>query len=98
MTEPSASAPREEPPQEALRKASRARILLMLCVGGAVLAIGGCGLFLFNLDINGGGSSQRETLAAIGAIVFFVGVLAFVVGCIWAFSRWVARRFNKAED
>jgi hypothetical protein len=98
MTEPPYSAPREEPPQEALRKASRKRILLMLCVGGFVLAIGGCGLFLFNLDIGGASTSQRETLAAIGAIVFFAGVLAFVVGCIWAFSRWVARRFDKAED
>ncbi len=96
MTEPPASAS-QEPPQEALRKASRERIIVMLVLGGLVLGIGGCGLFLFNLDLEGG-SSQRETLAAIGAIVFFVGVLSFVVGCIWAFSRWVARRFDKAED
>jgi len=67
----------------------------MLVVGGPLLAVGGCALFLSFLDISGG-RSTRDTLSALGAIVFIAGVLAFLVGLLWAFARWADRRFKKA--
>ncbi len=67
----------------------------MLVVGGPLLAVGGCALFLSFLNINGG-TSPRDTLSALGAIVFIAGVLAFLVGLLWAFARWADRRFKKA--
>ena len=81
-------------PQEAPRKASPARVILMLVIGGIVLAFGGCALFLANLNINGG-SSQSDTLSAMGAIIFIGGVLAFIGCIVWALARWVDRRFAK---
>ena len=84
------------PPEGAPRKASRARTLLMLTLGGLVLAGGGCALFLANLNI-GGGSSGNDNLSALGAIVFVGGVIAFIVGVLWALARWIDRRFAKAE-
>jgi uncharacterized iron-regulated membrane protein len=81
-------------PQEAPRKASRTRVLLMLTLGGLVLAVGGCALFLAFLNVNGG-SSERDTLSAAGALLFIAGVLAFIVGVLWAFARWADRRFAK---
>jgi hypothetical protein len=67
----------------------------MLVVGGPLLAVGGCALFLSFLNINGG-TSPRDTLSALGAIVFIAGVLAFLVGLLWAFARWADRRFKNA--
>ena len=84
------------PAQEAPRKASTGRILLMLLLGGPLLAVGGCALFLAYLNINGG-SSTRDTISAVGAIIFICGCLAFVVGILWAFARWADRRFTKAK-
>ena len=77
------------------RRASRKRIILMLVLGGFVLAFGGCALFLANLNVDGGGSSSAD-LSAVGAIIFFGGVLGVVVGLLWALARWVDRRFSKA--
>ena len=81
-------------PQEAARKASTARVLLMLLLGGPLLAAGGCALFLAYLNINGG-SSTRDSISAMGAVIFVAGALAFVVGILWAFARWADRRFAK---
>jgi hypothetical protein len=81
-------------PQEAPRKASRTRIILMLALGGPLLAIGGCALFLANLNFNSGSGNALSTVGAIG---FIGGVLAFVVGVLWALARWVDRRFTKAQ-
>ena len=85
-----------EPPQGAPRKASTSRVVLMLVLGGPVLAVGGCALFLAYLNINGG-SSTRDSISAAGAIVFIGGCLAFLVGILWAFARWVDRRAAKAK-
>ena len=84
------------PPQEAPRKASTGRVLLMLVLGGPVLAAGGCALFLAYLNISGG-SSSRDSISAVGAILFVAGCLAFLAGIIWALSRWIDRRFAKAR-
>jgi len=83
------------PPQEAPRTASRARVLLMLVLGGPVLAVGGCALFLAYLNLNGG-SSTRDSISALGAIIFIVGCVAFLAGILWAFARWADRRFKQA--
>lgn len=69
----------------------------MLVLGGPVLAVGGCALFLAYLNINGG-SSTRDNLSAAGAIIFIAGCLAFVVGILWAFVRWADRRMSKAKS
>lgn len=97
MTEPTAFTPQEGPPQEAPRKASTARILLMLCIGGPVLAAGGCALFLANLQLEGNDNTS-QTLSLIGSLVFFGGVLCFGVGCIWALVRWIGRLAAKPQD
>jgi uncharacterized iron-regulated membrane protein len=86
----------EVPAQAAPKKASRVRIVLMLALGGPLLAFGGCALFLANLNLEGsrGGS---DALSAVGAIVFAAGCLAFVVGIIWAIARAIDRRFDRAK-
>jgi len=68
----------------------------MLVLGGPVLAVGGCALFLSFLNLNGG-SSERDTLSAIGAIIFGAGCLTFIVGIVWALVQWVDKRFAKAK-
>jgi len=84
------------PPQAAPKKASPVRIILMLALGGPVLAVGGCALFLANLNLEGSRSGS-DSLSAFGAIVFCAGCLAFVVGIIWAVARAIDRRFDKAK-
>jgi uncharacterized membrane protein YgdD (TMEM256/DUF423 family) len=80
------------PPQQAPAKASRTRIIVMLLLGGPALAVGGCALFLGNLNMN------RDTpMANLGAIIFIGGVLSFIVGVVWALIRFVNRRFDKAK-
>jgi hypothetical protein len=90
MTEPSAT-----PPQAAPRKASRARIIVMLLLGGPVLAVGGCALFLANVNFNSGGADNA--LSVVGAIGFIAGALAFVVGGLWGLIVFVNSRFNSAK-
>jgi len=70
-------------------------VILMLALGGPALAVGGCALFLAYLNINGG-SSTRDSISALGAIIFIVGCVAFLAGVLWAFARWADRRFKKA--
>lgn len=96
MTEPIGT-PAPPALQEAPRKASRTRVILMLTLGGVVLAFGGCALFLSNLNFNGGGSSSKDTLSAIGAIVFIAGALSFIVGVLWGIARLIDRRFDRAK-
>jgi hypothetical protein len=90
MTEPPVT-----PPQEAPRKASRARIIVMMVLGGIVLAVGGCALFLSDMNLNSGGAGALGTLGAIG---FIAGVLSFVGGLLWAIVRFINRRFEKAQQ
>jgi uncharacterized iron-regulated membrane protein len=85
-----------EPPQEAPKKASPIRIILMLALGGPVLAVGGCALFLANVSFGDGGGRGNDNIAAVGGILFAAGCLAFVVGIIWVLARWIDRRFSKA--
>ena len=89
MSEPLTPAP--PPPQEAPRKAGSGRVVLMLILGGLVLAGGGCALFLANLNINGG-ASNRDNLSAAGAIGFILGALAFIVGALWGLARLIDRK------
>jgi hypothetical protein len=83
------------PPEQATRPASYTRVLVMLLVGGPILAAGGCALFLSFLNLEGG-SSSKDSLSALGAITFVVGCLALLLGIVWAFARWADRRFKKA--
>jgi hypothetical protein len=84
-------------PQEAPRKASKARVIAMLVLGGFVLAVGGCALFLANLNFGSGSNGSRDTLSAAGAILFVGGVLGFVGGILWAVARWIDRRFDRTK-
>ena len=89
MTEPSGTAPQAAP-----RKASRGRIIAMLVLGGPALAVGGCALFLANVNFNSG---NMDALSGLGALGFIAGVLSFVAGVLWALARWVDRRFAKSK-
>jgi len=89
MMEPSDTTP----PQQAPKKASRMRIILMLLLGGPILAVGGCALFLANMN-----RSSTEAIGAVGAIGFIAGVLAFIVGIVWGLIRFVNARFNRYEQ
>ena len=94
MTDTLAAAP-PPPPQEAARKRSRKGILLMLMLGGPFLAVGGCALFLSQVNFNSGNANALGTLGAIG---FLAGVLAFIVGVLWGVARLIDRRFDKANQ
>ena len=97
-TTPGPAAPGPAAPQSATKKASPLRMILMLALGGPVLAIGGCALFLANLNIgDGGGHGGSDNLSALGAIIFAAGCLAFLVGIIWAIARGIDRRFAAAK-
>lgn len=91
MSEPSLPTP----PQGAPRKASRGRIVLMLLLGGPALAVGGCALFLANVQVGRGNADLGTSLGGIG---FLSGVLAFVVGAIWGFVRFINRRFVRPKE
>jgi hypothetical protein len=91
MTEPTVA----PPPQEAPRKASRKRTILMLVVGGPFLAVGGCALFLSQMNFNSG---NTDPLGALGGFGFVAGVLAFIVGALWGLARLIDRRFDKASQ
>ena len=91
MSEPSGHVP----PQAAPKKASRTRIILMLLLGGPVLAVGGCALFLSTLNFNG--SRSDGILTPLGAIGFIAGVLAAIVGGVWGLVRFIGSRFDKAK-
>jgi hypothetical protein len=80
-----------EPP----RKASSVRIVLMLVLGGPVLAVGGCALFLSNMRFEGSGGS--DGLSALGGILFVAGCLAFLGGIVWALARWALNRIDKNQ-
>jgi hypothetical protein len=84
------------PPQAAPKKASPIRIILMLALGGPVLAVGGCALFLANLNIEGSRNGS-DALSAVGAILFAAGCLGFIVGILWAIARAIDRRFERAR-
>jgi hypothetical protein len=68
----------------------------MLVFGGPVLAVGGCALFAAYLNINGGPSSN-DMISAVGAIIFVIGVLAFLVGIVWALARWADSRVKAGK-
>ena len=80
---------------EAPRGASSPRIVLMLVLGGIVLALGGCALFATAVE-------ARSTSALLLVLAFanvIAGALAFVVGVIWAIIRWINnRRIAKLKE
>src|SRR5436190_24377527 len=76
------------------RQASRKRLLLMLVFGGGILAFGGCALYLTNTSFSTG---NENPLSTTGALTFIAGMLAFVFGVLWAFARWVDRRFDRSR-
>lgn len=94
MTE---TAPGMTPPHETPtpKRASHVRIILMLALGGPVLAVGGCALFLANLNLEGSHHGS-DGLSAAGGILFVAGCLAFGVGCIWAIAYALLRRSDRA--
>jgi hypothetical protein len=82
--------PSSGPPQEAARKASPVRVLVMMIVGGIVLAGGGCALFLGTFT-----GTTSGVLDKLGAVSFVIGVLLFVVGVLWAIVLGIARLLRK---
>ena len=82
-------------PQHPPRKASSWRVVLMLVIGGPILAVGGCALFLSDFRLEGGGGN--DNLSALGAIIFVAGCVTFLVGVVWALVRWLLRLSDKAQ-
>jgi len=85
------------PPQAAPKKASPVRIIVMLALGGPVLAVGGCALFLSSISFSESGHGGNDAMSGLGAIVFCAGCLAFIVGIVWAIARAIDRRFDAAK-
>src|SRR4051812_28625454 len=95
MTEPTPTPPippTPPTPEAAPRKASRVRTILMLTIGGFALAVGGGALVLGNLNMNG-----DSPIANIGAVIFVGGMLLLIVGVLWAFVRFIDRRFARSQ-
>lgn len=89
----------QDPPQSAPEQAAKAvssrRVILMLALGGPVLAVGGCALFLAYLNFGAG--SSPNVLSALGAIIFVAGSLAFLTGIVWAAARGTRRIANRGK-
>jgi len=78
------------PPGAPVRK-PHGRQLLILLLGGGVLAFGGCALFLGTVNFNTGNSS---VVGVIFAIAFVVGAGMFAIGCILALVLIVTAIFR----
>ena len=58
------------------------QVVWLVC-GGIVLAIGGCGFFFLSINSWGGG---------IGAVVFVIGIVLFLAGCVRGLFRAFRRK------
>lgn len=85
-----------QPPEVPARHVSYRRVILMLALGGPVLAIGGCALFLRYLNF-GGASSSSDSLSLLGAIIFIAGCVAFLIGGVWTLARRGGRPANRGR-
>jgi len=86
--------PQPIPPAEPVKKKlPRWALVAILIVGGIVLAVGGCGFFLTNMN-----STRTETLSILGGIAFIVGLLMFAVGGLTALVFGAQRLFSKREN
>jgi hypothetical protein len=82
--------PAGTPPGTPARK-PHGKQLLILLLGGGVLAFGGCALFLGTLNFN---SSDTSVLNVVFAICFVVGAVMFAIGCILALVLIVTALFR----
>ena len=89
---PPAPTPPGSPPGEPVRK-PRGRQLLILLGGGAVLAFGGCALFLSTMNFNSGPGG----VSIFFAICFVAGLNMFVVGCLMALAIGLSKMFGKSS-
>lgn len=81
-----------QPPEVPAKHVSHRRVIVMLALGGPVLAFGGCALFLRYLNFDG--SSSTDWLSLLGAIIFVGGCVAFLIGAVWALARRGGRPTN----
>jgi len=82
--------PAGTPPGTPARK-PHGKQLLILLLGGGVLAFGGCALFLGTLNFNSGDTS---VLNVVFAICFVVGAGMFAIGCVLALVLIVTTLFR----
>lgn len=83
-------APPVEPAEPVKKKLPRWALVTILIVGGIVLAVGGCGFFLTNMN-----SSRTETLSMVGGAAFLVGLLMIAIGGLTALvfgAQWLFRK------
>ncbi len=72
----------------------RGKQLLVLLVGGPLIAVGGCALFLGNLNFNSGNAGG---LGVLGAIGFVVGCGMVLVGFMIAIAMAAQAILNRQK-
>ena len=93
-TSPAPAPPAGSPPGEPVRK-PRGKQLLILIGGGAVLAFGGCALFLSKMNFNSG--NAEDALGVLGAIGFVAGGGMFIIGLLMALAIGLGKMFAKPK-
>jgi hypothetical protein len=87
-SQPSPAPP--DPTPVATKKLPRWALVAILIGGGVVLAVGGCGFFLAQMN-----SSQGETQAMIGGVAFVAGLVMLAVGGLTALvfgAQWLFKK------
>ncbi len=75
---PAPTPPSGTPPGTPARR-PRGAIVAILLIGGPIIAVGGCAMFLSKIN-----SSTTDMTAALGGIMFVGGAGMFLLGCLFA--------------
>ena len=86
---PAAPPPGGTPPGTPTTK-PRGKQLAILLIGGPILAVGGCALFLSSMNFNSG---SADAIGFLWGLMFVVGCGMFLVGCMIALAVIIQRVF-----
>ena len=91
---PVAPVPAGTPPGTPTSK-PRGKQIAILIIGGAILAFGGCALFLSTMNFNSG---STDTIGFLWGLMFVVGAGMFLVGCLIALGVIIQRVFYSKKS
>lgn len=91
---PAAPAPTGTPPGTPTPK-PRGKQLAILLIGGPILAVGGCALFLNSMNFNSGSS---DAIGFVWGLMFVVGCGMFLIGCVIALGLIIQRVFYSPKS